>query len=62
MKLLTLVISVVDPDPYDPYVFGPPRSASGSVSHKYASGSGSFHHQAKIVKKNLDFYCFVSSF
>jgi hypothetical protein len=35
----------------DPYVFGPPESASGSVSHKYKSDSGSFHHQAKIVRK-----------
>ncbi len=46
--------SVVDPDPYpdqDPYVFGPPGSASGSVSHKYGSSSGSFHHQAKIIRK-----------
>ncbi len=25
-------------------------SASGSISHKYWSGSGSFHHQAKIRK------------
>jgi hypothetical protein len=35
--------SVVDPDPYDPYIFGPLGSASGSVSHnhKYGSGSGS---------------------
>jgi hypothetical protein len=38
--------------PY-PYVFGPPGSASGSVSHKYGSGSGNFHHQAKVVIKNL---------
>ncbi len=41
----------------DFYVFGPP----GSVSQRYGSGSGSFHHQAKIVRKNLDFYCFVTS-
>ncbi len=32
--------SVVDPDPLDPYVFGPP-------------GSGSFQYQAKIVRKTL---------
>jgi hypothetical protein len=38
--------SVADPDPY---AFGPPRYASRSVSHEY--GSGSFHHQAKIVRK-----------
>ncbi len=37
-------LSVVDPDPD---VFGPP----GSVSHNYGSGSGSFHHQAKIAEK-----------
>ncbi len=38
-----VVISSVadsDPDPSDPYVFGPP-------------GSGSFYHQAKIVRKTL---------
>ncbi len=35
--------------------FGPPGSVSGSVSHKNGSGtgSGSFHHQAKIVRKAL---------
>ncbi len=46
-------------------VFWPPGFASGSVSHKYGSGygsgSGSFHHQAKIVRKNLDFFCCVTS-
>ncbi len=41
--------SVADPDPSDPYVFGPP--GSGSVSQMYRSGS--FHHQAKIVRKTL---------
>jgi len=48
--------SVRDPDPHsdpDPYVFGPPGSASGSVIHKYGSGSGFFHHQAKIERKTL---------
>jgi hypothetical protein len=35
----------------DPYVFGPPGSASGSCS-----GSGSFYHHAKNSKKNLDSY------
>ncbi len=44
--------SVTDPDPNpDPYVFGPPESGSGSTSHRY--GSGSFYHQAKIVRKTL---------
>ncbi len=37
--------------------FGPSGSASGSVSHKYGSGiesdSGSFHQEAKIVRKTL---------
>ncbi len=32
---------------------GPSRSASGSVSHKYGSGSEFFHHQAKIVRITL---------
>ncbi len=41
----TQAISVADPD--DPYVFGPP--GSGSVSQRY--GSGSFNHQAKLVRK-----------
>ncbi len=40
------------PDP-DPYVFGPPGSASGSVSHKYGSGcisgSGSFPFLIKVL-------------
>ncbi len=50
----TVICSVVD---LDLYVFGPPGSASGSVSHKYGSGSdfGSFRRQAKNRKKNLDF-------
>ncbi len=39
-------ISVVDPDPY---VFGPP--GSGPVNQR--CGSGSFYHQAKIVRKIL---------
>jgi hypothetical protein len=37
----------------DPYVFGPPGSESGSdiILH----GSGSFHQQAKNVRKTLIF-------
>jgi hypothetical protein len=46
-NILRISSSVGDPDPY---VFGPPRPASGSNSHKYGSGSGSFHHQAKRVR------------
>ncbi len=42
--------SVADPDPNpDPYVLRPPRSAP--ISQRY--GSGSFYHQAKIVRKTL---------
>jgi hypothetical protein len=33
-----------NPDPPDPHVFGLPESGSGS---------GSFYHQAKIVRKTL---------
>ncbi len=51
--------SVADPDLSDPYVFGPPGSRSGSISQRY--GSGSFYHQAKIAKQNLDSYCFVTT-
>jgi hypothetical protein len=36
--------SVAVPDPYDPYVFGPP------ISQKYIPGSD---HLAKIVRKIL---------
>jgi hypothetical protein len=59
------ITSVADPNP-DPHVFGPP--GSGSISQRYGSGSrsgsgsGSFYHQAKKSKKNLDSYCFVTSF
>jgi hypothetical protein len=35
----------------DPDVFGPSRSGSGST--RYGSGSESFYHQAKIVRKTL---------
>jgi hypothetical protein len=47
------VSSVLDPDPNppDPNVFGPP--GSGSISQRCGSGSGSFYHQAKIVRKTL---------
>jgi hypothetical protein len=37
------------PDP-DPYVFGPPGSASGSVGHKYRSGSGSLPFPIKVLR------------
>ena len=40
-----------DPDPPDPHVFGPPGSGSWSISQRY--GSGSFYHQAKILRKTL---------
>ena len=46
--------SVPNPDP-DPHVFGPP--GSGFTSQRYGSGSfsgsGSFYHHAKIVRKTL---------
>jgi hypothetical protein len=52
----TAKCSVADPEPHsdpDQYVFGPPGFASVSVGHKYGSGYGSFHHQAKIERKTL---------
>jgi hypothetical protein len=46
-NLSFLGVSIADPDPdldpYNPYVLGP----SGSISPR----SGSFYHQAKIVRK-----------
>jgi hypothetical protein len=38
-----------DPNPEDPYVFGP--SGSGSISQSH--GCGSFYHQAEIIIKTL---------
>ncbi len=43
--------SVPNPDPPDPHVFEP--SGSGSISQRYGSGSGSFYHQAKKIRKTL---------
>jgi hypothetical protein len=54
LKVSCLVVactSVADPDPPDPRVSGPP-----------GSGSGSFLLLSKNIKKNLDFYYFVTSF
>jgi hypothetical protein len=52
---LLLVSSVADPNPdpvqSDPYVFRPPGSGSGSISQRF--GSGSFYHQAIIVRKTM---------
>jgi hypothetical protein len=49
----TFDFSVADPnpDPPDPHVFRPLES--GSISQRYGSGSGSFYHHAKIVRKTL---------
>jgi hypothetical protein len=57
MVTATLITSVADPnpDPPDPHVFGTP--GSGSISQRYGSGFGSvsgsvsFYHHAKIVRK-----------
>ncbi len=59
IKRFIVLFSVADPnpdlDPPDPHVFGPPGSGSGSISQRYGSrsGSGSFYHQAKKVRKTL---------
>jgi hypothetical protein len=48
---IKVIPSDEDPDPLDPYVFGPP--GSGFISRRYGSGSGSgsgsFYNHAKIV-------------
>ncbi len=51
-ELISLSVSSSVADP-DPCVFGPP--GSGSIRQRYGSGfgSGSFYHQAKIVRKTL---------
>jgi hypothetical protein len=59
ITLNKIISSVADPD--DPHVFGPPGFGSGSISSQ-RYGSGSFYHQAKIVRKiGIDSYCFVTS-
>jgi hypothetical protein len=50
---IILTSSVPNPDPWDPYVFRPPGSASGSIIYLYGSGSGSLHQQAKTRRKTL---------
>jgi hypothetical protein len=51
--IFSVLVNVADPDPY---VFGPPGSESGSISQRY--GSGSYYHQAKIVRKKPSFLLF----
>ncbi len=41
-KYVTTSVADQDPEPPDPHAFGPP-----------GSGSGSFYHHAKIVRKTL---------
>jgi hypothetical protein len=53
IRIFSVYIGVADPDSSDPYVFGPPGSGSGPINQRYGSGSGSFYHQAKIVRKTL---------
>ncbi len=47
-----LFISTLTADP-DPHVCGPPGSGFISLSYRSGSGSRSFNHWAKIVRKNL---------
>jgi hypothetical protein len=44
-----IAFSVMDPDPQDPHVFGPPRPGSGSISQRYGSGYGSFSFLIKML-------------
>jgi hypothetical protein len=54
---ISVYSGVADPDlnldSSDPYVFGSPGSGSGPISQRYGSGSESYYHQAKIVRKTL---------
>jgi hypothetical protein len=45
------VTSFADSDSLDPYVFRSPGSVS--ASQMYGSGSGSFYHQAKMLRKTF---------
>jgi hypothetical protein len=47
-----LPCSVAAPVP-DLYVFRPPGSVRRRYGYSTESGSGSFHHQAKIIRKTL---------
>ncbi len=63
-SFISVLASVADtePVPQDLYLFGPPGSKSGSNSTRYGSGSRSFYNQAKLVRKTLHSFCFVTSF
>jgi hypothetical protein len=54
-EIVFVASSVADPnpDPSDPYGFGPPGSGSRSISQRRRSGSGSFYHQAKVVRNTF---------
>ncbi len=52
---MIVTVSVPDPNPEDPYVYGLPGSRSISIIYLYGSGSGSFNQQAKKLRKPLIF-------
>ncbi len=45
----------------NPFVFGPAGSGFVCMRYRYGSSSGSFYHQAKIVRKTFIPSCFVTS-
>jgi hypothetical protein len=47
--MIKVLNRVMDPDPWNPYDFGPPGSES--VGQRY--GTGTLYHQEKIVRKTL---------
>ena len=49
-----------EPEPEDPYVFGPLGSGSGSTIQRHGSGSGSFYRQAKNLTVLLLLFDFLS--
>ncbi len=53
-----LYSSVMDPDPQDPHVSGPP--GSGSISQRYGSGSGSFPFLSRCWVGYNDFDFFLT--
>ncbi len=46
---ITVPTSLADPDPPDPYVFGPPGSGFGSISQRFGSRSDSGVERTEII-------------
>ncbi len=61
-KLFITSVADPNPDPSNPYVFGPPGSGSISQQVQYGIWIRILLSSSKNRKKNLASYCFVTSF